>query len=342
MPYLLAFKKSSAATSVQSHAVPVIVDAYFKEIPMDAQKALEACVISANEDGRQIDLYKKLGYVPTGEHHENWSVSKTLEYAYNDWCIAVFAEALGAKDIQKTFEKRANNWKNLYDEQSTFFRPKDENGKFTSPFVAKEYTREFCESNAWQYFWFVPHDIEGLKNTLGENKFIAKLDSMFTYYPTADDKLPIFSTGMIGQYAHGNEPSHHVAYLYNTIGQPWKTQEMVRKIINTQYSIAPNGYCGNEDCGQMSAWLVFSSIGMYPINPADGVYSLTSPSIKEATIQLENGNQFKVSTENQSEENKHIQSVTLHGKAHNKLTIRHQEIMEGGELHFVLGASPKK
>lgn len=324
------------------HAVPVIVDAYFKGIPMDAKKALEACVVSANEDGRQIDLYKKLGYVPTGQHHENWSVSKTLEYAYNDWCIAQLAKDLGESEIQATFAKRANNWKNLYDEESTFFRPKDEKGKFTSPFSAKDYTKEFCESNAWQYFWFVPHDIDGLKSTLGEDKFAAKLDSMFTYYPKAEDKLPIFSTGMIGQYAHGNEPSHHVSYLYNNIGKPWKTQQMVREILETQYSTKPDGYCGNEDCGQMSAWLVFSSMGMYPINPAKGVYSLTSPLYKEATIQLENGSQFIISTENQSKTNCYIQSITLNGKPYNKLTIDHKEIMKGGELHFVLGNEPQK
>ncbi|WP_132217959.1 GH92 family glycosyl hydrolase [Mariniflexile fucanivorans] len=324
------------------HAVPVIVDAYFKGIPLDAKKALKACVASATEKGRQIDTYMKLGYVPTSEEGESWSVSKTLEYAYNDWCIAQLAKALGETSIEQTFSKRANNWKNLYDSKSTFFRPKSKEGIFETPFSAKAYTKEFCESNAWQYFWFVPHDMNGLINTLGKEQFTAKLDSMFTYYPTKGDKLPIFSTGMIGQYAHGNEPSHHVAYLYNNIGQPWKTQEMVRRIIKSQYSTEPNGYCGNEDCGQMSAWLVFSSMGMYPINPADGVYSLTSPFVEEATIQLENGNQFKVTTENQSDDNKYIQSMTLNGKSYNKLTISHKEILKGGELHFVLGNKPNK
>lgn len=322
------------------HAVPVIVDAYFKGVPMDDKKALEACVASATEKGRQIDTYTELGYVPTGEHHENWSVSKTLEYAYNDWCIAQLAKDLGEKGIEETFNKRANNWKNLYDKESTFFRPKDDEGNFTSPFSAKEYTKEFCESNGWQYFWFVPHDINGLEKAVGKEQFAVKLDSMFNYYPTAEDKLPIFSTGMIGQYAHGNEPSHHVAYLYNNIGQPWKTQEMVRKIIKTQYSTKPDGYCGNEDCGQMSAWLVFSSIGMYPINPADGIYSLTSPMVKEAIIPLENGKTFKVTTANQSDENKYIQAITLNGKPYNQLSITHQQILEGGDLHFELGNTP--
>ncbi len=324
------------------HAVPVIVDAYFKGIPMDAEKALEACVASANEDGRQIDLYKRLGYVPTGEHHENWSVSKTLEYAYNDWCIAQLAKDLGKDEIAVTFTERADNWKNLYDPESSFFRPKDEKGKFISPFSPKEYTKEFCESNAWQYFWFVPHDIDGLEQAVGKEEFAVKLDSMFTYYPEANDKLPIFSTGMIGQYAHGNEPSHHVAFLYNNIGKPWKTQEMVRKIIETQYSTKPDGYCGNEDCGQMSAWLVLSSMGIYPINPAKGVYSITSPFVEAATINLEGGKQFVISTENQSKENCYIQSITLNGKPYDKLTITHEDIVQGGELHFVLGNKPNK
>ncbi|WP_372751894.1 GH92 family glycosyl hydrolase [Labilibaculum sp.] len=324
------------------HAVPVIVDAYFKGIPFDAKKALEACIASASEKGRQIDEYMKLGYVPTGEHGENWSVSKTLEYAYNDWCIAQLAKALGDDSSYQIFAKRANNWKNLYDPSSSFFRPKDENGQFESPFLAKNYTREFCESNAWQYFWFVPHDIKGLRSTLGEEKFKAKLDSMFTYYPEKDDKLPIFSTGMIGQYAHGNEPSHHVAYLYNQLGEPWKTQEMVRKIITSQYSTNPDGYCGNEDCGQMSAWLVLSSMGMYPINPANGEYSITSPWMEKAQINLQNGKQFVISTENQSEQNKYIQALFLNGKAYHKLSITHQQIIEGGELHFVLGDKPNK
>ena len=324
------------------HAVPVIVDAYFKGIPFDADKALEACIASATEKGRQIDDYMKYGYVPVSDAHENWSVSKTLEYAYNDWCIAQFARALDEEATFKTFSARSNNWKNLYDSASTFFRPKDEAGAFISPFVPKEYTNHFCESNAWQYFWFVPHDIEGLISLLGKENFKAKLDSMFNFYPEAGDKLPIFSTGMIGQYAHGNEPSHHVAYLYNNIGEHWKTQELVRRIISTQYSTAPDGYCGNEDCGQLSAWLVFSALGMYPVNPANGIYSLTSPYLEGAEINLDNGKKFVVIAENQSEKNKYIQSISRNGKPYEKLTITHKEIMLGGELRFVLGDQPNK
>ncbi|WP_372775987.1 GH92 family glycosyl hydrolase [Mangrovibacterium sp.] len=324
------------------HAVPVIVDAYFKGIPMDAEKALKACVASATEQGRQIDEYMELGYVSAGSHGESWSVSKTLEYAYDDWCIAQLAKALGNEEINQTFAERANYWRNLYDPSSTFFRPKSKDGKFLSPFIAKNYGPQYCESNAWQYFWFVPQNIPGLIDILGKEAFTAKLDSMFSYYPEPDDELPIFSTGMIGQYAHGNEPSHHVAYLYNYIGQPWKTQEMVRRIINSQYSTKPDGYCGNEDCGQMSAWLVFSAMGMYPVNPADGVYSLTSPWVEEAKVDLGGGKQFVVRAENQSEQNNYIQAIYLNGSLYHELSITHQQIMAGGELLFVLGSEPNK
>ncbi|RUT73620.1 GH92 family glycosyl hydrolase [Ancylomarina longa] len=322
------------------HAVPVIVDAYFKGIEMDAEKAYLACKESAMENGRQIPEYMKLGYVPAKAEGENWSVSKTLEYAFDDWCIAQFAKALNKQKDYKYFLKRGENWKYLYDSKSTFFRPKDAKGQFLTPFDPKAYTNYFCESNAWQYFWYVPQDIPGFIKTVGEKRFAAKLDSMFTYYPEKDDDLPIFSTGMIGQYAHGNEPSHHVAYLFNYIGQPEKTQELVRRIINTQYSTKPDGYCGNEDCGQMSAWLVFSSLGMYPVNPANGVYDLTSPSVAKAVIHLPNGKTFTVSTENQGKENYNILKVLLNGVEYNKSTITHQQLMKGGELHFVL--SPGK
>jgi len=324
------------------HAVPVIVDAFFKGVPMDTEKALKACIASATEKGRQIDEYMKYGYVPAGEKGATWSVSKTLEYAYDDWCIAKFSKALGHNDLYAKFSKRANNWRNLYDKSSTFFRPKDRKGKFISPFVAKDYGSQYCESNAWQYFWFVPHDINALIDTLGVRAFTAKLDSMFNYYPQPGDKLPIFSTGMIGQYAQGNEPDQHVAYLYNYVGQPWKTQKIVRQIIKSQYSTNPDGYCGNEDCGQMSAWFVFSSIGMYPVNPANGIYNLTSPYIKEATIDLNNGKQFIIRTKNQSDKNKYIQKIVLNGKSYHKFSITHKQIMEGGEILFVLGSEPNK
>ena len=324
------------------HAVPVIVDAYFKGIEIfDINLVYEACIKSATDHSRQIDTYMKLGYVPVDEKEENWSVSKTLEYAYDDWCIAQFAKALGKSEDYNTFLKRSENWRNVYDAKSTFMRPKLTDGTFVTNFVPKEYSVYFCESNAWQYFWSVQHNIEGITAIVGGNeKLSEKLDTMFSLNPLPEDKLPIFSTGMIGQYAHGNEPSHHVAYLYNYIGKPWKTQKLVREILDTQYKNEPNGHCGNEDCGQMSSWYVFNALGFYPVNPAQGVYAFGSPIVDTALIHLENGKTFNVKALNNNSKNIYIQSVTLNGKAINKNYITHKEIMNGGVLVFTMGKSP--
>ncbi|MBJ6367415.1 GH92 family glycosyl hydrolase [Snuella sedimenti] len=326
------------------HAVPVIVDAYFKGIKgFDVKLAYEACKASAMDDARQIEDYKELGYVPIDEHHENWSVSKTLEYAYDDWCIAQFAKALGEMDDYDYFMERSENWRHVYDSKSTFMRPKFEDGSFIKSFVPKEYTPYFCESNAWQYMWSVPQNIEGLIAAVGGNEaFEKKLDSMFTLNPLPTDKLPIFSTGMIGQYAHGNEPSHHVGYLYNYIGKPWKTQEIIRDVLESQYKNTPNGHCGNEDCGQMSSWYVFSSLGFYPVNPAQGIYAFGSPIFDRAVINLENGRSFVIETVNDLEENKYIQSIVLNRKKIKRNYITHKEIMNGGTLRFVMGNKPAK
>ncbi|MCK0123807.1 GH92 family glycosyl hydrolase [Gelidibacter sp. F2691] len=326
------------------HAVPVIVDAYFKGIEnFDADLAYEACIASATDASREIDKYMALGYVPVGEGGEDWSVSKTLEYAYDDWCIAQFAKALGKTDDYNTFLKRSENWRNVYDTQSTFMRPKLEDGNFIADFDPKEYSAHFCESNAWQYFWSVQHNIEGLAERVGGNElFERKLDSMFSLDPLPGDKLPIFSTGMIGQYAHGNEPSHHVGYLYNYIDKPWKTQKLVRDIMETQYKNEPNGHCGNEDCGQMSSWYVFSALGFYPVNPAQGVYAFGSPLIDSAVLNLENGNSFTVTALDNSKDNIYIQSISLNGKTIQRNHITHKEIMAGGTLVFKMGDTPNK
>ncbi len=319
------------------HSVPVIVDAYFKGIPMDVEKAYEACVNTAQSDAWQLADYKKLGYVPADDEKDgHWSISKTLEYAYDDWCIAQFSKALGKTEHYDYFLKRSQNWKNHWDASSTFLRPKKKDGGFVSPFVPKEYTELFCESNAWQYFWHVQHDISGLIETTGKEAFAQKLDSMFSYYPTKEDKLPIFSTGMIGQYAHGNEPVHHVAYLFNQIGRPEKTQKLTRQIIESQYSNRPDGFCGNEDCGQMSAWLVFSSVGMYPVNPADGVYHLSIPWFEKAVLNLPNQKTFTISCTNFSTEKVRVKSVALNGKVLDELTISHRDVVSGGHLVFEL------
>jgi predicted alpha-1,2-mannosidase len=323
------------------HAVPVIVDAYFKGYKFNAEVAFEACKASAMVNDRQIDIYRDKGYIPVDKQHENWSVSKTMEYAFDDWCIAMFAKSLGKLDDYRIFIERSQNWKNLYNEKNSWFQPKDEKGNFIEPFIPKEYSPYFCESNAWQYYWYVPHDIGTLiKKTGGKERFEQKLDSMFSYYPEPTDKLPVFSTGMIGQYAHGNEPSHHVAYLYNYLKKPSKTQKLVRSILENQYKNEPNGHCGNEDCGQMSSWYIFSALGFYPVNPAQGAYILGAPLFEEATIQLQNDKTFKIITTNYASKNKYVESITLNGQVLDRLYITHKEIINGGVLEFKMTNTP--
>lgn len=319
------------------HSVPVIVDAYFKGIPMNAEKAYDACVATAKSDAWSLSDYKKLGFVPADDSKEgHWSMSKTIEYAYDDWCIAQFSKALGKTEDYEYFIKRAQNWKNHWDEGSTFLRPRNTNGEFVKEFSPKAYTELICESNAWQYAWHVQQDVPELIRIMGKERFEAKLDSMFSFYPTPNDKLPIFSTGMIGQYAHGNEPVHHVAYLYNWLNKPERTQQLVRQIIESQYTNKPDGFCGNEDCGQMSAWLVFNSLGMYPVNPADGIYHLSVPWVEKAVMNLPNGKTLTINAQGLSDTNYIVKSVHLNGKELNRKYITHAEILAGGTLDFSL------
>lgn len=323
------------------HAVPVVVDAYLKGFDFDAGLAYEACKASAMANDREIDLYRHYGYVPAGDENEDWSVSKTLEYAYDDWCIAMFAKELGKEEDYRYFLKRSGNWKNLYDEQTSFFRPKNREGEFITPFVPKEYTRFFSESNAWQYFWFVPQNIQGLKRaTGGEERFTQKLDSMFSVSPRSNDELPIFSTGMLGQYAHGNEPSHHVTYLYNYTAKPSEGQKRIREILNTQYKNEPAGHCGNEDCGQMSSWYIFSAMGFYPVNPAQGVYHLGIPLFEEATINLSEGKKFVIKAKGFDGDKNYVSSISLNGRKLDRNFITHAEIVEGGILEFYMTMEP--
>ena len=306
------------------HAVPIIVDAYFKNIPMDIPLAYEACKQSAMVKEREIGLYQQYGYVPydLDKSDENWSVSKTLEYAYDDWCIAQFAKSLGKEQDADYFAKRAENWRNLFDGKTTFFRPKDSKGQFIKSFNPKDYSKYFCESNAWHYRWFVPHNILGLRDAMGgTDAFEQKLDSMFTLAVTPDEKLPIFSTGMIGQYVHGNEPSHHVAYLYHFTNHPEKVSQRVTEILNTQYKNTPSGHCGNEDCGQMSSWYVLSALGFYPLNPSDGRYYLTTPLFDKATLHLENGKTFTI------EKGKKAGEIRFNGKPFHRNYINYDEIL---------------
>ena len=343
------FYGSETDMMIGYHAVPVIVDAYLKEIgDFDPKKALAACVATANIDEyRGIGLYKKYGYVPydVTDHYnsESWSLSKTLEYAYDDYCIARMAEKLGEKQIADEFYKRSRNYKNVYNSQTTFMQPRNNKGSFIEDFSPDDYTPHICESNGWQYFWSVQQDVDGLISLVGgKERFAQKLDSMFTYNPSADEDLPIFSTGMIGQYAHGNEPSHHVIYLFNAIGQPWKTQKYAAEVMHELYKNTPAGLCGNEDCGQMSAWYVFSAMGFYPVDPISGKYEIGTPMYPEMKMHLANGKIFTILAPAVSKENIYIQSVKLDGKPYDKSYITHEQIMNGSIFEFEMGNKPGK
>lgn len=323
------------------HSVPVIVDAYLKGIgDFDAESALKECVKTANlDDYRQIGLYKNMGYIPYDVvdkyNSENWSLSKTLEYAFDDYCIAIMAEKMGKEDLADNFYKRASNYRNVFNENSSFMQPKDSKGNFIAGFKPEEYTPHITESNGWQYLWSVQHDVDGLIELIGGKKrFEEKLDSMFTLIPKENEQLPIFSTGMIGQYAHGNEPSHHVAYLYNYTDSPWKTQKYVSEIMHELYKNSPDGLCGNEDCGQMSAWYVMSAMGIYPVNPVSGEYQIGTPMFPEMKIKFADNKIFTIFANNVSRENCYVKSIKLNGKLLTSPTIRHNDIINGGVLEF--------
>ena len=328
------------------HAVPVIVDAYLKGVgDFDPELALEACVASANRDDYHgIGEYKSMGYVPAYSDPKlwkSWSMSKTLEYAYDDYCIARMAEKMGKADIAQEFYKRSENYRNIFNPASSFMQPRDEKGNFAKDFKAETYTEDICESNGWQYFWSVQHNIDDLIRLVGgEERFAQRLDSMFTYTPASDEELPIFSTGMIGQYAHGNEPSHHVIYLYNKVKQPWKTQQYAAKVMHELYTNEPGGLCGNEDCGQMSAWFVFSAMGFYPVDPISGQYEIGTPMFPRVELKLANGKTFTVSAPAVSRENIYIQSVKVNGEPYKKSYLTHDLIMSGATVEFEMGAAP--
>ena len=328
------------------HAVPVIVDAYLKGVgDFDPELALEACVASANRDDYHgIGEYKSMGYVPAYSDPKlwkSWSMSKTLEYAYDDYCIARMAEKMGKADIAQEFYKRSENYRNVFNPASSFMQPRDEKGNFAKDFKAETYTEDICESNGWQYFWSVQHNIDDLIRLVGgEERFAQRLDSMFTYTPASDEELPIFSTGMIGQYAHGNEPSHHVIYLFNKVKQPWKTQQYAAKVMHELYTNEPGGLCGNEDCGQMSAWFVFSAMGFYPVDPISGQYEIGTPMFPRVELKLANGKTFTVSAPAVSRENIYIQSVKVNGEPYKKSYLTHDLIMSGATVEFEMGAAP--
>ena len=323
------------------HAVSVLADMIVKEVKgFDYERAYEAMKTTAmNSNYDCLPEYREMGYVPFDKEAE--SVSKTLEYAYDDYCIATMAKKMGKKEIADEFYKRAQNYRNVYNPATSFMQPRDEKGNFAANFSPDDYTEDICESNGWQYFWSVPQDLDGLVGLVGsKERFAEKLDSMFTYVPKSTEDLPIFSTGMIGQYAHGNEPSHHVIYLYNKVGQPWKTQKYVAEVLHNLYQNAPDGICGNEDCGQMSAWFVFSSMGFYPVDPISGKYEIGTPIFPEVKMHLANGKTFAVLAPAVSRENIYVQSVKLNGRPYDKSYITHEQIMNGDTLEFEMGNRP--
>lgn len=328
------------------HAVPVIADAYMKGIRgFDANAALDAMVASASYGPYDaIAQYVQLGYVPIDEEGE--AASKTLEYAYDDWTIHRMAQAMGRKDVADAFGKRAANWTHAFDADTGFMRARKRDGSFRTPFDpdASGYGSDYTEGNAWQYSWYVPQDVAGLAAAHGgADKLLARLDAVFD--AKVDPK--VFEhmediTGLIGWYAHGNEPSHHVAYLYAYAGQPWRTQARLKQIMDTQYKPTPDGLAGNDDLGQMSAWYVFTALGFYPVAPGSNQYILGRPFVRKATLDLPNGKRFTVIADNLDDVHAYVGSVSLDGKPLPRTYITHAELMAGGELRFAMQAAPNR
>ena len=323
------------------HAIPVIADAYLKGIKdYDVEKAFQAMTFAASRDQLGLDAYKKNNYIPV--EAEGSSVSKTLEYAYDDWAIAQMAKTLGKSEDYKTYIQRAQFYKNVFNPDTKFMQGRFRN-TWPSNFDPYEVNFNYTEANSWQYSFYVPQDVSGFTTLLGGKKALEQqLDKLFSASQETSGAEQADITGLIGQYAHGNEPSHHMAYLYNFVNTPYKTQERVHQILTEQYSSAPDGISGNEDCGQMGAWYVFSALGFYPVTPASNTYIIGTPHVEKATLNLENGSKFTVIAESLSEENIYIQSATLNGKQLNNSYLDHNTIMNGGNLVFKMTNAPSQ
>ena len=333
------------------HAVPVIVDGYLKGVKgFDAQRAYEAIKTTAmNPDYDGLASYRKLGWVACDEEDE--SLSKTLEYAYDDWCIAQMAKALGKSADYDYFMKRAANYQNVYDPALGWMRSKDASGNWRPNFDAHLFgggpdLHDVTEATSSQYSWFAPQDVPGLITLMGgKEKFVAKLDSLFNATLSDAFKKEMSTNdlrGCIGEYWHGNEPSHHVIYLYSQAGQPWKAAERLHQVVSTQYGSGPNSLCGNDDCGQMSAWYLFTCMGFYPVCPASDYYVMGAPQIPKAAMHLSNGKTFTMTAENLSDQNIYVQSAKLNGKNWNSTILPYKELKNGGSLHFVMGSQPSQ
>jgi predicted alpha-1,2-mannosidase len=336
---------SETNTMPGNSAIPVVADAYLKGFTgFDRKVAYDAMKATALADDRGLKSYKQFGYIPAESEIE--SVAKGLEYSIDDWTFAQVSKAEGKADDFELFNKRGQNYKNYFDSSTRFMRGRISDSKWRtpfSPFMARHEADDFTEGNAWQYTWLVPQDVEGLMILMGgEKAFLDKLDSLFVAEGEMGEDASSDITGLIGQYAHGNEPSHHITYMYAYAGQQFKTAEKVRYILDSLYADTPEGLCGNEDVGQMSAWFVFSSIGFYPVNPANGAYVFGSPLFDKVSIQLPGDKKFTVNVSNNTTKNIYIQNVKLNGQKYTKAYLLYEDIMKGGELEISMGDKPSK
>ena len=338
---IMEFSGSETYTMIGYHSIPVVADAYVKGIrDYDLEKAYQAVKQLADGERAAKEDYLRYGYVPDDFYIE--SVSRTLEYSYDDWCVTRMAKDFNEKDFQN-YSARGEFYRNLFSKEIGFMRPKNSRYKWVQHFDPMEVTKlHFTEANAYQYTPFVPQDIHGLIKLFGgDNAFEAWLDKLFSTQ-TKNKISDVDVTGLLGQYAQGNEPSHHIAYLYNYVGAAWKTQELIRRLLTTFYTEKPDGLIGNEDAGQMSAWYIFSAMGFYPVSPGLDYYTLGSPLFDKVTINLENGKKFELTIKNNGADHPYIQSATLNGKPYAKTYINHSDIMNGSKMEMVMGKSPNK
>ena len=333
---------------VGNPGAPVLADLVLKGFDVDKDKALKAMVTSAMLDERSMGLLKQYGYIPYDLEPDKETVARGLEYALADWCIAQVAKVVGDQENFNYFNERSKSYRHYFDKQTRFMRGKDSKGNFRpaaefDPLSTKHRNDDYCEGNAWQYTWLVPHDVHGLVSLFGSEKaFIQKLDSLFIVEGDLGVEASPDVSGLIGQYAHGNEPSHHIIYMYNYVGQPWKAAQLVRRVLREQYRNDLDGLSGNEDVGQMSAWYVLSSIGLYQEEPAGGKYIIGSPLFNEARLNVGDGKTFTVKATNNSDQNVYVQSARLNGKRYDKSYIDYRDIIAGGTLELVMGPKPSK
>ncbi len=325
---------------IGNHAIPVLADAILSELPgIDVERAYKAMVESSTRThlNSPFEIWEEYGYMP--QNKQNVSVSITMEQAFDDWCVAAVAKKLGKTEDYERFIKRSEYYRNLFNPATGFFQPKDDKGNWIEPFDPLSYENPcFVEGNAWQYMWFVPHNPQGLIDLFGGVKpFIKKLNENFTLTETSGE-INGNASAFIGQYAHGNEPSHHTVYLYNFAGQPWRTQELVEQVRSSFYNPTPCGYAGNDDCGQMSAWYIFSSLGFYPFNAGSAEYVIGTPLFQKAVLHMPNGKDLVINAPRKSDKAIYVKSVKLNGKKITDWKLTHQQLMEGGTLDFTMSA----